>query len=523
MKKVLIPTKLEALAANILTQAGYLVIQDDATDLSTQAAQHPDACALIVRSEKVSPEIIDALPHLKLVVRAGAGYDTIDIAHARKNNIDVMNTPGANANAVAEEVVAMTLAQYRHIVRGDQSTRAGQWEKKHLMGCELANKTLGIIGLGNIGRLVAKRMQGFDVKVLGYDPVLAPQKARDMGITPCSLEEIFEQADIITLHVPGGASTKHMVNKELMSSMKDGALLINCARFGIVDEESFSALKAEGKNIHYLTDVYAEDKAGEKASAAYADLMLPHLGASTIEANLTAARRAAEQMIAYFDQGITSCVVNKGTPDGLNPEYQHLAFLLASLARKSTEGKPIRQITCTFYGSLHPFSQWFLAPILAGLTPHVERGLMPADAQKALATQGIDFISREPQTEKNYGDSMTIDLITEENHEIHSISVRGVIAEGVPMVSRFSNFSGLYFDLRGNSLVVQYKDRPGVIALIAAALAENNINIDNIAAPRDKKSGDSLAVLKVNQALSPAVVETIKKQIEPKLIFALSL
>ncbi|MEG0334496.1 MAG: NAD(P)-dependent oxidoreductase, partial [Akkermansia sp.] len=172
MKKILIPTKLQSLAANLLQKAGYTVVQDADAPLMDQAVKHSDAICLIVRSEKVTQEVIDAFPNLKLVVRAGAGFDTIDIAYARKRGVDVMNTPGANANAVAEEVITLILANYRHVVTGDNTTREGGWEKKNLMGTELTGKTVGIVGLGNIGRLVAKRMQGFEPNVLGYDPVL---------------------------------------------------------------------------------------------------------------------------------------------------------------------------------------------------------------------------------------------------------------------------------------------------------------------------------------------------------------
>ena len=321
MNKVLIPTKLSDVAANTLKTAGYEVIQDADTPLEKQVAAHPDAVALIVRSEKVTPEIMDALPSLKLVVRAGAGYDNIDIVYARKKNVDVMNTPGANSNAVAEEVMAMILAYYRHIVQADATTREGLWEKKKYMGSELTKKTVGIIGLGNIGRNLVKRLQGFESILLGYDHFLARQRALNIGVTPTSIEDIFSQCDIITLHVPGGPSTHHMVNAELIGKMKDGAVLINCSRYGVVDEEALAAAKAAGKNIGYLTDVHPKDAPGEKPSAPIADLILPHLGANTREANTKAAKRAAEQMIAYFSDGDTSCVVNGESPSGLNPSH----------------------------------------------------------------------------------------------------------------------------------------------------------------------------------------------------------
>lgn len=522
MNKILIPTKLETLAKEILEQAGYTVVQDATTPLLEQIKQHADAVGLIVRSEKITAEIIDAMPQLKLIVRAGAGFDTIDIAYARATQVDVMNTPGANANAVAEEVVTMVLAHFRHIVRGDVTTRAGAWEKATLMGSELTGKTVGIVGLGNIGRLVARRMKGFDVKILGYDPVLAPGKARDLGIEPCTLEEIFTRADVITLHVPGGADTKNMVSVALLSSMREDAVLVNCARFGVVDEPAMRQLKEQGKRIAYLTDVYPEDKAGDKPVADIADLMLPHLGASTIEANLTAARRAAEQSIAYFEHGTTACVVNKGTPDGLAPIYQKMAWMLACVARKWLHGTSVRKIDATFYGELHGFGRWFWSPVLAGLNPNFERGSMPAGATKALAEQGIDVLEREPQGGKPYGNSMTLDFLAGDS-VMNTLSIRGTVAEDIPMVSRLGSFQGLYVALDGHSLFMHYKDRPGVIAAIAATLAEHNINIENISAPRDTKAQEALAVLKVNTPVPSAVVREIAQKIDALHGFAISL
>ena len=521
-KKVLIPTKLESIATTILSEHGYVVVSDAETSLLEQAKEHSDALALIVRSEKVSAEVMDAFPALKLIVRAGAGFDTIDIAYARKKNIDVMNTPGANANAVAEEVVALVLSYYRHIVQGDITTRAGLWEKKHLMGSELTGKTVGIVGVGNIGRLVAKRMQGFEVKVLGFDPILSSVRARDMGIELCTLEEIFSQCDIITLHVPGGEQTRHMVDKNLLGLLKEGAVLINCARCGVVDEEALREVK-KSKKIAYLNDVYPEDKAGEKAVADIADIMLPHLGASTLEANLTAAERAATQLIDYIEHGISSCVVNKGIPDDLDPRYQYLAYSLAQFGTKFLRGMSVRMIELTFYGDLSRYAQWFYAPLLAGLSPEMDRGLMPKDAQKILADKGVAIQVREPDESKGYGESMTIDLIADEGNKVRKVSLRGTIVEGTPMISRFNQFSRLYFDVTGHSVVFVYKDRPGVLARITSSLAEHNINIDNAHVPRDSSGAQAMACLKTNKAVSKEVVASIAAEIEADVAFAASL
>lgn len=309
-KKVLIPTKLDGAVKAILSENGFTAVQEPETPVLDLAKANADAAAIIVRSEKVTPEVMDALPELKLVVRAGAGFDNIDIRYAREKGIDVMNTPGANSNAVAEEVVAMVLAAYRKVIPADTTTRAGLWEKKNYMGREITGKTVGILGLGNIGRLLVKRLSGFEVKVLGFDPMLNEEQAAAMGVKLCSVEEIFAQADIISLHIPENDKTRGMVNEALVSTMKKGAVLVNCARAGIIDENAIRALKAE-KELLFCNDVYPKDAAGDKSVKDIADVMLPHLGANTKEANFQAAKRAAEETVAYFLHGDTSCVVNK--------------------------------------------------------------------------------------------------------------------------------------------------------------------------------------------------------------------
>jgi D-3-phosphoglycerate dehydrogenase len=310
MAKVLIPTKLDKFAADLLINNNYCVVQDAANPIEEVVKANPDAEALIVRSEKVTKEIIDMLPQLKLVVRAGAGFNTIDIKYARERNVDVMNTPGANSNGVAEEVVALALAAFRYIVPADASTRAGDWEKSKFMGRELTEKTVGIIGLGHIGQLVVKRMSGFDCKFLGFDPFLPAEVAAKLGVELVSMEEIFAKADVITLHIPENDATRNSINKTYFDLMKEGACLINCARAGIINEDDLRAAKA-AKKFFYCNDVYAKDAAGPKSIADVADVMMPHLGANTFEANFNAAKKAAEQTIAYFENGVKDAVVNK--------------------------------------------------------------------------------------------------------------------------------------------------------------------------------------------------------------------
>lgn len=521
--KILIPTKLDKAAAAMLRAAGYDVVQDDTVSIEELVAAHPDTAGVIVRSEKVTPAIIDALPGLKCVIRAGAGFDNIDYVYARTKNIDVMNTPGANSNAVAEEVIAMILAAYRYIVPADVTTRAGEWNKKKYMGSELTGKTVGILGLGNIGRLLVKRLQGFECKVLGYDHFLSKQRALNIGATPTEIEEIFTESDIISLHVPGGPATRNLINAELIGKMKDGAMLINCSRYGVVDEDAIRAAKAAGKNIIYCTDVHPKDTAAMQPSADVADLLLPHLGANTKEANKNAAMRAASQMISYFTSGDTACVINAERPADLHPAQLQLASMLGKLAYQAGGCKPIRKVECTFFNNLRAYRKWFTPWILQGVVPGAEHGLMPAAAETSFREHGIVYKALEPKDDRLYDDALIINVHMEvDGHQIVS-SVRGMVVDGAPVVSSIAEFNHLYAALAGNTIVLRYADRPGVVAAIGQALSLAGINIDNIVAPTDHQSGDSLAVIKTNLPISDDQLQAIAKTISAKLAFSISM
>jgi len=515
MKKVLIPTKLNAVAREILGQhGGYEVVQDDSTDLGTLASQNPDTYALFVRSEKVTPEVIDAMPSLKVVIRAGAGYNTIDTKYARSRGIDVMNTPGANANAVAEEVVALMLADARHIAAADASTREGKWEKKNFMGKEVTGKSIGIVGFGAIGQLVAKRLSGFDVKVLAYDPFLSDERARDLGAESVELVEIFEQCDYISLHMPENDETRGLINKSLFARMKNGATLINCARAGIINEDDLRALKAD-KKLRFLNDVYSKDAEGDKSVADIADIMLPHLGASTVEANFNAASRAATQLIDYDDKGIASYVVNRDVPEGLDRAYSELAFMLSHLCRSIAGGnKQMKLIETSFYGDLAKYADWLLVQIVAALSDEFERSMGYDAALEYLKEMGVEYFNRETDTSKGYGNSITVDVTTSVDAELfRRISVRGTVAEGNMMISRINDFDKLYFEPVGTAVLFIYKDRPGVIGQIGNALAEANINIHDMRNPHDPTGENSLALMKISQGSDCKVVQVIGEQI----------
>ncbi len=520
-KKVLIPTKLSKVAAETLKASGrYEVIQDDSGKVEPLVRQHPDAYALIVRSENVTAAIIDLLPQLRVVIRAGAGYNTIDTKYARKKGVDVMNTPGANANGVAEEVVALMLADARRLVPADASCRAGKWEKTAFMGTELAEKTVGIVGLGNIGRLVAKRLAGFDCRMLGFDPVIARERADAMNVELVDLDTLFASSDFVTLHVPENDETKKMVGERLLGCMKKGATLVNCARAGIIDEAALRKVKAE-KGLRFLNDVYPKDEEGPKSIADIADIMVPHIGASTHEANTKAARRAAEQLIEFDEKGVASFIVNRDIPVGLDEAYCDLANTLARLARQilGREAK-LTLIETSFYGSLEPFADWLIVPIVSALSEDFDRSSDPKAARRYLRDMGIEYVNREGDRSKGFDNSITIDMTGSlDRSTLRMASVRGTVAESTMMISRINEFDRLYFEPRGRTVMFLYDDRPGVLGAIGKHLADAEINIEDVRNPHDVKTNRSLAIMKVNKPAPDAVMATITSDIRALAAF----
>ena len=525
MKKVLIPTKLNAVVKELLDANGhYTVVMEETTDLAGLVARHPDTYAMIVRSEKITKDIIDALPALRVIVRAGSGYDTIDSKYARKRNIDVMTTPGANANAVAEEVVALMLADARHLIKADASCRAGQWEKKAFMGREVSGKVVGIVGLGAIGQLVAKRLSGFECQLIGYDPVISKDRADQLGIELVDLPTLFARADYVTLHIPENNETRGLVNADLLGRMKKGATLINCARCGVVNENDLRALKAE-KGIRFLNDVYPKDAEGPKSVADIADIMLPHLGASTKEANTKAAALAAQELIEFDEKGISTYIVNRDIPPGLDEAYGELAYTLAKLGRAFLgRDANLKLIETSFYGTLKPYAQWLLVPVVAALNEEFDRSMNFVAARKYLADMGVDYNDRETDERKGFESSITLDLTGGvEKDAMRTVSIRGTVTENTLMISRINDFKNLYFVPQGHNVVFTYKDRPGVLGCIGAALAEAGINIDDVRNPHDVKGEESIAILKVNQPVPADLIRKIAGEIGAHCSFAVEL
>ncbi|MEW6261947.1 MAG: hydroxyacid dehydrogenase [Thermodesulfobacteriota bacterium] len=310
--KILISDKTHPACAGRFREAGFEVEEKPGLAPERQRAVIKDCHGLVVRSAtKVTADLLAAAENLKVVGRAGAGVDNIDVAAATARGVVVMNTPGQNSNAAAELTVAMIFALARHLYRACESLKACRWEKKALEGREVMGKTLGVVGYGNIGRIVGELGRGIKMSVLAYDPYLSPEKIEELGAEPVSFDQILVRADFVTVHVPKTKDTTNLFNAETIGRMKDGAYLINCARGGLVEEEALYQALVSGKLAGAALDVFAVEPPGEHKLLALDNFICtPHLGASTFEAQVNVAVAVADQMIRYLRDGVAVNAVN---------------------------------------------------------------------------------------------------------------------------------------------------------------------------------------------------------------------
>lgn len=313
MVKILISEKIDSVCQSIFEEAGFQVDVKPgltAEELLTVIGGYE---GLVVRSAtKVTAEVLEKGVKLKVVGRAGAGVDTIDVAAASSRKVLVMNTPGQNANAVAELVMGMMFALVRHVVTGCVGLREGRWEKKNLSGTELLNKSIGIIGYGAIGRRLGSMAQGIGMTVLATDPFLNENQIRAGGAKLSTFDEIISSCDFISLHLPKTPETTGMINKDVLAKMKPSAVLINCARGGLVDENALAEALKGGKLAGAAMDVFEQEPpaAGNPLLSLPNFIGTPHIGASTEEAQVNVAVAIAKQMVAYFKEGATTGAVN---------------------------------------------------------------------------------------------------------------------------------------------------------------------------------------------------------------------
>lgn len=310
--KVLIADKADAICEKTLKARGLEAVYKPGLPLEELKKEISDCEAVIVRSAtKITAEVVEAAKKLKAVARAGSGVDTIDVPACSAKKVLVMNTPFGNTVSAAEHAVAMMMSLARHIPQAHASTIAGKWEKNKFEGVELTGKTLGVVGCGNVGSVVADRAMGLKMKVLAFDPAMTTERAREMGVKMVSLDELFANSDFITFHVNLNDKTKNMVNKDTIAKMKKGVRIINCARGAVMVEEDVKAALESGHIAAMAVDVYAKEPATEHIFFGMPNVICtPHIAASTKDAQITVARQAAEQIADYLLEGKIKHAVN---------------------------------------------------------------------------------------------------------------------------------------------------------------------------------------------------------------------
>lgn len=479
MPKVLISDKMDALAEQ--------TFKENDIDVDFKPGLTPEELKSIIgeydglairSSTTVTQEILDAATNLKVIGRAGIGVDNIDVPKATAAGVIVMNTPFGNAITTAEHAIAMMMAAARSIPQASASTHEGKWEKSKFMGVELYGKTLGLIGCGNIGSIVAQRAMGLKMKVIAFDPFLTKEKAIDLGVEPVELDELYKRSDFITLHVPKTDQTKNMINKDTISKMKDGVRIVNCARGGLINEADLKEALDSGKVAATALDVFEVEPAKENILFGHENVVCtPHLGASTQEAQVNVAIQVAEQISDFLNSGAVTNALNMPSISAedapkLKP-YIGLAEDLGSMAGQITE-TGIKAIRIEYMGhvssvNVKPLTSAIIAAVLRPITDGVNMVSAPMVAK----ARGIDV--SETKTDKAQGFETAIRVTLET--EARTRSLMGTLfADGQ---ARIVNIEGVPIEaaITPNMLFIRNEDKPGLIGGLGMLLGNAGINI----------------------------------------------
>jgi D-3-phosphoglycerate dehydrogenase len=512
MPRVLIADKLSPAAVDIFRQRG--VDADIKTGLSKDDLIKiiGDYDGLAVRSAtKADKDVIAAAKALKVIGRAGIGVDNVDIPAATAAGIVVMNTPFGNSITTAEHAIAMMFALARQLPAADQSTQAGKWEKNRFMGVELYAKTLGLIGAGNIGSIVADRALGLKMKVVAYDPFLSPERAVEIGVEKVELDELLARADIITLHTPLTDKTRNILSAENIAKAKQGVLIVNCARGGLVDEAALRKALEDGHVGGAAFDVFVTEPANENPLFGAPNFVAtPHLGASTNEAQENVALQVAEQMSDYLLTGAVTNALNSPSVSAeeaprLKP-FVALADKLGLLAGQMVDFG-VKAIDIAFEGQVaqlntKPLSAAALAGVMRPMLAEVNMVSAPAVAKE----RGITVSETKQDHSPIYESLIRVTVTTDKGKR----SFAGSVLAGAPRVVEVKGMD-LDAPFMPTMLYVNNLDKPGFIGALGLALAEANVNIATFNLGRVSAGDDAIALVGVDQVPTEAVVEKIQR------------
>ena len=466
---------------------------------------------LAVRSAtKADKDVIAAATRLKVIGRAGIGVDNIDVAAATARGIVVMNTPFGNSITTAEHAIALLFAAARQIAAADVSTQAGKWEKNRFMGVELYAKTLGLIGCGNIGALVAERALALKMKVLAYDPFLSPERAVKLGVEKVDLEELLSRADAISLHTPLTDKTKNILSAEALAKTKHGVIVINAARGGLVDEQALRDALETGQAAAAGFDVFSTEPAKDSVLFGAPNFVAtPHLGASTNEAQENVALQVAEQISDYLLTGAVTNALNMASISAeeasrLKP-YIGLIDKLGSFAGQIADDG-IEAVDIEYEGEVallntRPLTAIALASLMRPLMPDVNMVSAPA----VLRQKGAVLTESKRETSPIYGSLIRIKVLTGGRWRI----LAGVVNAGTAKIVEVKGMA-LEADFHPVMLLINNIDRPGFIGSLGTMLGEANINIATFHLGRQAAEQDAIAIVGVDQIVPEAIQEKLR-------------
>jgi D-3-phosphoglycerate dehydrogenase len=519
--KVLIADKMDPKAGAIFRDRGIEVDEKPGLPADEFAAIIGNYDGLAVRSStRVPAPVMDAaLPRLKVIGRAGIGVDTIDVPAASARGIVVMNTPFGNSITTAEHAIAMLFALAREIPQADQSTQSGKWEKNRFMGVELAGKTLGLIGCGNIGSIVADRAHGLKMKVVAYDPFLSPERALELGVDKAELDELLARADFITLHTPLTDQTRGILSREALAKTKKGVRIVNCARGGLIDEAALKDALDSGHVAGAALDVFAQEPAKDNPLFGTPGLICtPHLGASTNEAQVNVAIQIAEQMSDFLLLGGITNAVNVPSLSAeeaprLKP-YMALAEKLGSLVGQLAHGA-IRGLSIETEGAAAELNMKpITGAVLAGFMRIYSDTVNMVNAPYLAKERGLDV--REVRHERE-GDYHTLLRVTAETASGPRSVAGTLFGNRAPRLVELFGIK-IEADLAGDMLYVVNEDAPGFIGRLGTALGEAHINIGTFHLGRVDSGGEAVLLLSVDEPVAPDVIATVEKLPGVKLV-----
>ena len=522
--RVLISDKMDPNAARIFAEAGCEVDVITGKTPDELAAMIGPYDGLAIRSStKVTKVILDAATNLKVIGRAGIGVDNVDIPAASAKGVVVMNTPFGNSITTAEHAIALMFALARQIPEADASTQAGKWEKNRFMGVEVTGKTLGLIGAGNIGSIVASRALGLRMKVIAYDPFLTVERATEMGVEKADLDSLLARADFITLHTPLTSETKNILSAENLAKTKKGVRIVNCARGGLIDEAALKAGLDSGHIAGAALDVFQTEPATDSPLFGTPNFICtPHLGASTNEAQVNVALQVAEQMADYLVSGGVTNALNMPSLSAeeapkLRP-YMALAERLGSLVGQLAHDN-LTKIAIEVEGAA---AQLNMKPItgavLAGIMKCYSQTVNMVNAPFLARERGLDVREVRHDREGDYHTLVRVTVATSQGDR----SVAGTLfGNASPRLVEIFGIA-IEADLAGDMLYVVNADAPGFIGRIGTLLGERGINIGTFHLGRRQAGGEAVLLLSVDNPVPAVVLEEARRLPGVKLVRALA-